>query len=136
MRSNDETNEDVSEKSDSTMTTQNSKITANQPSLSKVGRDTAGVTTVTYTSKGFSPFIVEVEAGEQVKFVNESDSALWPTANGHPTATDQFYPSFDAGKSLKKGESYSFVFNDKGVWGYKNLNNENHLGTIVVTSQK
>jgi len=119
-----------------TATTTEVRLTENQPSLSSVARDTTGTTVVTYSDKGFSPFIVEIEAGESIKFVNESNDALWLTANGHPTAADQFYPEFDSGKSLKRDESYSFVFNNKGVWGYKNLNNEEHLGTIVVTPQR
>ncbi len=104
-----------------------------QGSYSKTGRDSKGVLTVTYTDKGFSPFLVEVKLGESVKFVNGSSRALWVTSYGHPTAKDQFYPGFDTGKSLAKGESWTFNFGMKGAWGYKNLNNERDLGAVVVT---
>ncbi|MES2953075.1 MAG: hypothetical protein V4674_00760 [Patescibacteria group bacterium] len=104
-----------------------------QSSYSKTGRDAKGVVTVTYTDKGFTPFLVEVKLGESVKFVNGSSRALWVTSYGHPTAKDQFYPGFDTGKSIAKGQSWTFNFGMKGAWGYKNLNNERDLGAVVVT---
>lgn len=104
-----------------------------QPSYSRTARDTKGVTTVTYSDKGFSPFLVEVKLGETVRFVNTSSRALWVTSYAHPTAKDQYYPGFDTGKSLPKGASWSFNFTQKGAWGYKNLNYERDLGAVVVT---
>lgn len=92
--------------------------------------------TVTYTDSGFSPYILEVNAGDTVDFVNRSSGTLWVTSHGHPTAPDQNYPEFDSGKSIPPGGTYSFMFTLPGTWGYKNLNNEKHLGAIVVNPQK
>ena len=113
-----------------------SSITTNQPSYRTIGRDEEGVTTVAYTEAGFSPFIVEIEAGETVRFVNQSDRALRVTSQNHPTATDQNYPEFDSVKSLSNGEEYVFTFTREGVWGYKDLNNEQYLGAVVVVPQE
>jgi plastocyanin len=110
-------------------------ITANQPSYRTIGRNEEGIATVAYTNSGFSPFIIEVRAGESVRFVNNSANALRVTSYGHPTATDQNYPEFDSAKSIPRGEAYAFTFTRVGVWGYKNLNNDEHLGTIVVIPQ-
>ena len=40
---------------------------------------------VVYRDKGFSPRRVEIEAGRQVVFVNESEGKLWPASHIHPT---------------------------------------------------
>ena len=91
--------------------------------------------TVSYTSQGFSPFILEVNAGDTVNFVNNSNGTMWVTSEAHPTA-DQHYPEFGMSKSIGPGEVYVFQFTLTGSWGYKNLNNEKHLGAIVVIPQE
>jgi len=94
-----------------------------------------GVVIVTYTDDGFIPSIVEVEAGNIVRFVNAASKPMWVTSTYHPTAIDQYYPEFDEGKSAFPGETYIFLFSKVGVWGYKNLNNEKHLGAVSVLKQ-
>ena len=91
--------------------------------------------TVSYTSEGFSPFILEVNAGDTVNFVNNSNATMWVTSEAHPTA-DQHYPEFGMSKSFDPGDTYVFQFTLTGAWGYKNLNNEKHLGAIIVAPQK
>ena len=95
----------------------------------------SGVVIVTYTDEGFVPPVIEVRAGEQVHFINRSSKGLWVTADLHPTATEQRYPEFDLGKTIPNGGTYTFVFTKVGVWGYKNLNDERHLGTVSVIKQ-
>lgn len=107
--------------------------TAPQADLTSNDDDTAVV--VEYTDAGFSPFITEVRVGDDVTFVNHSHGALWVTAKNHPTAKDQEYPEFDSGRSLSRGETFVFTFTKEGAWGFSNLNNQHHLGTIVVTPQ-
>ena len=89
--------------------------------------------TVRYTDQGFVPFITEIKLGQSVRFVNESTHTLFVTSEDHPTAVDQNYPGFSSSKSIGKGEEWALSFTKKGSWGYKNLNKEEHLGTIVVT---
>ena len=94
-----------------------------------------GAVIVTYTDDGFIPSVVEVEAGNIVRFVNASSKPMWVTSFDHPTATEQYYREFDQGKSASPGETYTFLFSRVGVWGYKNLNNEKHLGAVSVLEQ-
>lgn len=90
---------------------------------------------VMYTDEGFSPFTIEVVAGTAVRFVNNSSKALWVTSRAHPTALQQNYEEFDSARSIGHGEAYTFTFTKVGVWGYKNLNAEDHLGAVVVIPQ-
>lgn len=94
-----------------------------------------GVATVTYTNNGFVPSVIEVRAGDRVDFINQSNKALWVTADLHPTAKTQNYPEFDQGKTISNGGTYTFVFTKIGVWGYKNLNDPTHLGAVSVIQQ-
>ncbi len=94
-----------------------------------------GVVVVTYTDSGFIPPVIEVRAGGSVTFVNASSKPLWVTSENHPTAKAQLYRGFDQGKSMSSGETYTFNFTQVGVWGYKNLNLEKHLGAVSVISQ-
>lgn len=109
--------------------------TSPAPSTSQFSVE-SGVTIVTYTDDGFIPPVVEVEAGKIVRFVNASSKPMWVTSFDHPTATEQYYPEFDEGKSASPGETYTFLFSKVGVWGYKNLNNDEHLGAVSVLKQK
>ena len=95
-----------------------------------------GAIIVTYTDDGFIPSVVEVEAGNIVRFVNASSKPMWVTSFDHPTATEQYYREFDQGKSAFPGETYTFLFTKVGVWGYKNFNFEKHLGAVSVLKQE
>jgi plastocyanin len=95
----------------------------------------ADILSVSYSSNGFSPTILEVNAGDSVTFVNNTNGTLWVTSKNHPTVPQQNYPEFDSGKSISPGGTYVFTFTKIGSWGYKNLNNDKHLGTIVVAPQ-
>ena len=99
------------------------------------GSTKVGMRKVVYTDSGFSPFLVELTAGEEIEFVNKSSGGLWVTTKQHPTAGDQSYEAFDTGRTLKQGETFVFAFTQLGTWGYKNLNNDAHLGAVVVTPQ-
>jgi len=91
-----------------------------------------GVVVVTYTSKGFNPFIAEVKLGDSVRFVNErGDRALW-VASTHPEGTAEFFAGFSGSRSLKRGESFIIPFTKVGAWSYKNINDAGHQGVILV----
>ena len=97
------------------------------------------------TSSGFSPSTLTVNEGETtVTFINKDSSPHWPASAVHPTHT--VYPGsgiqkcgtaeesniFDACGGLKQGESFSFIFNEKGSWGYHDHLQPSSRGTIVV----
>lgn len=89
-----------------------------------------GGNVVKITDDGFEPSTLTINAGDTVKFENESSDDAWPASNVHPT--HQLYPGFDAKKPLLPGASYSFTFTKTGSWGYHNHLEPDVQGTIVV----
>ncbi len=94
--------------------------------------------TVEITAAGFSPSALAIKAGGTVAFVNKDAAQHWPASAVHPTHA--VYPEtggcrgsrFDACKGLAEGESFEFVFNEKGSWKYHDHLNPSLFGTIVV----
>ncbi len=99
-------------------------------------------TTVTYTTNGFTPSTLTVKKGATVTFVNQSGGRMWVASDPHPihnfysgTALGQHCPdtagvAFD---QCRAGDSYTFVFNKVGSWGYHNHTSAGDTGTVVVT---
>ncbi len=85
---------------------------------------------VVYRDKGFSPRRVEIEAGRQVVFANESEGKLWPASHIHPT--HQIYPEFDSRGSVEPGGEWAFTFDRPGFWRYHNHLWPDDSGLIVV----
>ncbi len=97
---------------------------------------------VRITDQGFEPREVEVKKGTKVTWVNESSSLSWPASAVHPT--HRVYPGsdiekcgtgaeiFDACRGLRKGESWSFVFNEVGEWRYHDHLNPSKTGKVIV----
>lgn len=114
------------------------------PSDSDSSAAPSGSNPITITSSGFSPSTLTINKGDTVTFVNQGSSSSWPASNVHPTHTS--YPGssiqkcgtaeanniFDACHGLRKGESYSFTFNDVGSWRYHDHLRPSSGGTIVV----
>ena len=86
--------------------------------------------TVAYDQNGFSPKRLEIEVGGVVRFLNESESSLWPASNIHPT--HQIYPAFDAKEPVRPGESWLFAFAEVGFWRYHNHVEPARSGLVVV----
>ncbi len=100
---------------------------------------------VNITLEGFVPKILEIKKGEKVTWINKLATEIRPAGDFHPTHTN--YPgssvimcgtaeeknTFDACRNLKKGESYSFVFNEIGKWGYHNHLQPSKDGKIIVS---
>jgi plastocyanin len=93
---------------------------------------------------GYSPKTITINKGESVTFTNEHTRGSWPASDLHPTHRN--YPGsninkcgsnseediFDACKSLGKGESYTFTFNEVGTWDYHDHMKSSFTGTIIV----
>lgn len=79
---------------------------------------------------GFSPKNITIKRGDTVTFVNEDSQSHWPASNIHPTHS--IYPEFDPKRSLKQGESWSFVFEKEGIWRYHDHVAPSLAGTVVV----
>lgn len=65
---------------------------------------------IEYRDGKFDPPTLRVIAGTKVTFVNKGQKQVWPASGVHPT--HEICPGFDALKALKKGEIYSFVFEE------------------------
>lgn len=94
---------------------------------------------------GFSPSTLTIKAGTKVTIKNMADADSWPASAVHPThkaypgsdiglciTADIHPPIFDACRGLKKGETFSFTFDQKGTWFYHDHMNTKHFGKIVV----
>lgn len=103
-----------------------------QPSLRAAQN---GVTVVSYTAKGFAPFIVEVTVGETVRFTNNRSDKALRVVSTSPENSDLFYQGFSAAKSIAKGESFDLPFTKIGAWSFTNLNDDNHQGVVIVTAE-
>jgi plastocyanin len=90
--------------------------------------------TVTYRDDtGFLPARVEIDLGQVVRFVNESDRRFWPASNIHPT--HQIYPDFDPKALIPPGESWLFTFDQAGFWRYHNHLAPSHSALVVVAGE-
>lgn len=94
--------------------------------------------------EGFVPKTLKIKKDDKVTWVNKIVTKSWVAGNFHPTHT--VYPgssiikcgtaeekdTFDSCKELQNGESYSFVFNEVGEWGYHNHLNPSKDARIIV----
>ncbi|MEK6855405.1 MAG: hypothetical protein AABX73_04245, partial [Nanoarchaeota archaeon] len=95
------------------------------------------------SSTGFSPQNLVINKGESVTFINKDSKKHRPATDIHPS--HKLYPGssiekcdsaerdkiFDSCRGLSQEESYSFVFNEIGIWGYHDHLNPQFKGTIT-----
>lgn len=107
---------------------------SNQPGVEGTSTSPTAPKTVTVnlTDNGFSPSSITINAGDTIKFINQSSGRMWVASNPHPTHTD--YPGFDEKTAVGSGDSYSFTFTRPGTWGYHNHITPTVQGTIVVVN--
>jgi len=89
---------------------------------------------VEVTDEGFSPPSLAILMGEKVEFVNNSLDDIWPASDFHPSHA--LYPDFDSGKAVLSGDSWSFQFNETGVWHFHDHLHPAHRGTVYVFSDR
>lgn len=104
--------------------------------------DDAATVTVTYQDTGFSPGTVTVNAGDTVRFVNQSSRGMWVAADEHPTHTEYdgtalgahcpLGGSFDQCRSASAGGSFEFTFTKAGTFSYHNHVRAADNGTVTV----
>ena len=90
----------------------------------------AGSWAVEFRDGGFAPKRLDIEAGQQVRFVNASEKSLWPASSIHPT--HQIFPEFDSGAPVGAEGVWAFTFDKPGFWRYHNHMAPEHSGLIVV----
>lgn len=84
-------------------------------------------------SDGFHPRSIIVEPGASVTFVNRTNNAFWPASNSHPQH-DQ-YATFDSGRPIAPGESWSFTFESEGKWNFHDHLRSFYTGTVIVGAE-
>ena len=106
-------------------TTTAPKVTA--PTMTK-----DGLYVIYYTNTGFSPATLRIVKGKGVRFINNSDKAMRIFAD---QKYDNLYSALNQSKTVGRGVTYDFVFNEAGNWAYHNENNQNDRGTVIVTDK-
>lgn len=102
----------------------------------KVSTPVEETTVVRYDGFSFKPQEIKVRAGAKVFFVNESTEQrpMYVASDDHPTHEN--YQGFDTAAVNQKfpglSESFSFVFDRKGEWGYHDHNFPAARGRIIV----
>lgn len=86
--------------------------------------------TISYTDNGYVPSTVSINAGDTVKFMNNSSRGMWTASDPHPVHTD--FSAFDARKNYNPGESYSFTFTTAGTYGFHNHTHSSDTGEVIV----
>lgn len=91
---------------------------------------------VRYDGVSFQPTEIKVRKGTKVFFVNESNQQrpMYVASDDHPT--HQKYKGFDAAAVNNRfpamSESFSFVFDTVGAWGYHDHNFPSARGIVIV----
>lgn len=104
--------------------------TAPKPASPTMTKD--GLVLINYTNAGFSPAAVTIKKGKGVRFTNNSDKAMRIFAD---QKYDKVYSALNQSKTVGRGATYDFVFNEAGNWAYHNENNQGDRGTVIVTEQ-
>lgn len=85
---------------------------------------------IEYREGAFDPSTLRVLAGTKVTFVNKGSKEVWPASGRHPT--HEICPGFDALKSLKNGETYSYRFDKPAECPFHNHVAPGEKGSIEV----
>lgn len=86
--------------------------------------------TVIYDESGFQPAEIKVKIGQTVTFINKSNKPFWPASDPHPSHGG--YGQFDPRQPIGLEQSWSFVFNEEGVWNYHDHLLSNKRGVVYV----
>ena len=94
------------------------------------GPDELDTAVIRMTPAGFEPKNIAIARGTTVTFVNEDARDRWPASAIHPT--HDIYPEFDPLAGILPSASWSFTFNDAGIWRMHDHLIPNFTGTITV----
>ena len=72
--------------------------------------------TVSVGDDYFDPRVININAGDTVRWVNNGTKLHWPSADPHPTHSA--LPEFDPLSDLSPGENYAFTFTQVGAVPY------------------
>lgn len=113
-------------------TSETSQTSATSAVVTPVAPPTAEAV-IEYTEGVFNPSTLRVLTGTKVTFVNKGTKAVWPASGRHPT--HEICPGFDALKTLKNGETYSYMFDKPAECPFHNHVAPGEKGSIEVKSE-
>lgn len=108
-------------------TTQTVQRTQTQPT--EVSPTAESQTTITLTSSGFEPNVINIKEGSKVVWINKSGQTATVNSSPHPAHTD--YPPLNLGQ-FSDGQSLELVFDKAGTYKYHDHLNASQFGQIVV----
>jgi plastocyanin len=88
---------------------------------------------IIFTDEGFSPTLLEVKLGDTVTFTNKSTQEFWPASDVHPS--HEVYSEFDPLMPIAQNDSWSFTFNELGIWGFHDHIRSVFEGLITVSEE-
>lgn len=129
-----------------TATTTDMTRNVSDPSMAEGEDGGPAFAVVTLTDSGFTPSTLTVNAGETVRFINESSRGMWVGSDDHPTHTHYDGTStrehcangmatndtFDQCTAVNRGDYWDYTFERAGSFGYHNHVGASQTGTIVV----
>ena len=106
-----------------TVVTQNVPSTPTTPVKPAIGgartlENNVWVTEVVFTDSGFSPATLQVQAGEEVRFVNRSSGAMRIIANTKDSS--DYYKLINQPTTVAKGKSFQISLFKAGLFIYSN----------------
>ena len=87
---------------------------------------------VIFNGSGFSPAVAKVVRGQSIEFLNISKTALRIAPLADPKDGSSADLGIGATKSIGKNESYGVSLSQPGIWGYKNLQDPDVVGIVIV----
>jgi hypothetical protein len=85
------------------------------------------------TAQGIEPKRLVINMGDNVLFINDTQIPFWPASDPHPT--HNINPQFDTRRPLNQNETWSYRFQNPGVWRFHDHLASASVGEVVVLSK-
>lgn len=90
----------------------------------------ASSVSIVLTEEGFKPERVRIRVGTPIVFSTTRDKQFWPASNPHPAHS--IYDAFDPQQPVASNETWTFVPQDVGVWGFHDHLRSYYTGVLYV----
>lgn len=92
---------------------------------------------ISFTGTHFEPATTTIHRGETVRFINNSPTPLWLTADArqgvsYPSSGGCGVSALDSCGAIQPQEFWEFTFSESGTWGLVNTFDSDTTGTVVV----
>ncbi len=100
-----------------------------------------GENVVRYSSDGFDPETIRIDAGESVTWVRDGGQDMWVASDVHPSHEEYdgttlqehcFGGAENPFDQCEAGDEFTFTFEEAGEWTYHNHELAAHTGTVIV----